>query len=157
MALDITKSLNREELELCRNAFIQFDLDHSGTIDCTELRATLQSMGHECTEEEVYLMMAKVDDNGSGTLDFSEFLTLYAQAKKNEMDRGQETDTIQAFMALGGNADKTGEVAISKLEQVLDIFELNVRAKDIVEQYDTDKSGFIDFQEFKDWIGKSKA
>eukprot|EP00959_Pyramimonas_sp_CCMP1952_P190893 3992173-Pyramimonas_sp.AAC.1 len=46
----------------------------------------------------------------------------------------------QAFMALGGNADKTGEVAISKLEHVLDVFELKVKATDIVTQYDTDKS-----------------
>ena len=52
--------------------------------------------------------------------------------------------------------DKTGEVAISKLEHVLEIFELNVRAKDIIETYDTDKSGFIDFHEFKEWIGKQK-
>jgi Ca2+-binding EF-hand superfamily protein len=56
-------ALTREELQKCQDAFRQFDIDHSGSIDTAELRDTLNVMGHHVTEEECFLMMSQVSDS----------------------------------------------------------------------------------------------
>ena len=39
--------LSDEEVEGCRKAFNDFDLDRGGTIDCFELRLVLEAMGQQ--------------------------------------------------------------------------------------------------------------
>lgn len=46
----------------------------SGTIDATELRATLEALGQKPTDEELFLMIAQVDEDNSGEIEFPEFL-----------------------------------------------------------------------------------
>jgi hypothetical protein len=46
----------------------------SGTIDATELRATLEALGQKPTDEELFLMIAQVDEDNSGEIEFAEFL-----------------------------------------------------------------------------------
>ena len=54
----------------------------------------------------------------------------------------------QAFQALGGNSDKTGSVATTKLKGICDDFELSIDIDELVALYDDDNSGFIDYEEF---------
>jgi len=62
------ETLTNEEIEACREAFQKFDRDGSGAIDSFELRATLQSMGQQPTDEELFDMIAEVDADGSGEI-----------------------------------------------------------------------------------------
>jgi hypothetical protein len=80
---------------------LRFDKDNSGTIDASELKQTLigaklrptpgswHSLGMVCTlwpaaigqnptDEEVFTMIAQVDDDGSGCIELSEFLKVPA-------------------------------------------------------------------------------
>ena len=52
--------LSADEIAACREAFAKFDKDGSGTIDTNELKATLQAMGQNPTEEELFQMIAQV-------------------------------------------------------------------------------------------------
>ena len=45
----------------CRDAFLAFDKDRSGTIDVWELRQVLEAMGQKPTEEELFQMISEVD------------------------------------------------------------------------------------------------
>jgi len=54
--------LSGDEIAACREAFAKFDKDGSGTIDTNELKATLQSMGQNPTEEELFQMISQVRD-----------------------------------------------------------------------------------------------
>ena len=54
--------LDGDEIAACREAFAKFDKDGSGTIDTNELKATLQSMGQNPTEEELFQMISQVRD-----------------------------------------------------------------------------------------------
>jgi Ca2+-binding EF-hand superfamily protein len=71
-----------------------------------------------------------------------------------------EQDLIEAFQALGGNEDKSGSVATSKLKGICDDFELSIDIGELVALYDSDNSGFIDYEEFaamlKDDAGDDK-
>lgn len=66
--------LTQDEIDGCRDAFLAFDKDRSGTIDVWELRQVLEAMGQKPTEEELFQMISEVDDNMSGSIDFGEFL-----------------------------------------------------------------------------------
>ena len=52
-------TLTQDEVDACREAFQTFDLDKSGTIDATELRSVLTTMGQEPTDEELFQMIAE--------------------------------------------------------------------------------------------------
>ena len=70
-----------------------------------------------------------------------------------------EQDLIEAFQALGGNEDKSGSVATSKLKGICDDFELSMTSASL-SLFTTPNSGFIDYEEFaamlKDDAGDDK-
>mmetsp|Transcript_43073 Transcript_43073/g.52237 ORF Transcript_43073/g.52237 Transcript_43073/m.52237 type:complete len:168 (+) Transcript_43073:216-719(+) len=149
-------TLSAEEIEACREAFKTFDKDGSGTIDITELKSTLSiTMGQQPTDEELFLMISQVDDDGSGEIEFGEFLKVMENNKwLNGTMEGNgrsedETDTIEAFVALGGNKDKTGSVSFDRLRQVIADFDLTVDVDKLIAETDLDASGNIDYNEFK--------
>lgn len=47
-----------------------------GTIDPKELKAAMQSLGFEAKNQTIYQMIADIDKDGSGTIDFDEFLDM---------------------------------------------------------------------------------
>ena len=49
-----TMPLTQDEIDGCRDAFLAFDKDRSGTIDVWELRQVLEAMGQKPTEEELF-------------------------------------------------------------------------------------------------------
>ena len=51
-------------------------LDGSGTIDPKELKAAMQSLGFEAKNQTIYQMIGDIDKDGSGTIDFEEFLDM---------------------------------------------------------------------------------
>jgi Ca2+-binding EF-hand superfamily protein len=77
--------LTQEEIDGCRDAFLAFDKDRSGTIDVWELRQVLEAMGQKPTEEELFQMISEVDDNMSGSIDFAEFLKVLQTRNLNSL------------------------------------------------------------------------
>jgi len=75
-------------------------------------------MGQSPTEEEIFQMISQVDDDNSGEIEFAEFLKVIENQKDSAAKANDETDTIEAFVALGGNGDKTGEISTDKLRAV---------------------------------------
>jgi calmodulin len=156
-------TLSQEDITACREAFVKFDKDGSGTvrgarssrdrsqaarcashfwypkclaltfstprltpsrspqIDASELKATLNAMGQNPTEEEIFQMISQVDDDNSGEIEFAEFMKVIENQKASAAKASDETDTIEAFVALGGNADKTGEISTEKLRAVVKV------------------------------------
>ena len=55
---------------------------------------------------------------------------------------------VDAFIALGGNADKTGNVVADKLRGIVKEFGLTIDIDRLIREVDTDHSGLIDYQEF---------
>ena len=48
----------------------------TGTIDPKELKAAMQSLGFEAKNQTIYQMIADIDKDGNGTIDFDEFLDM---------------------------------------------------------------------------------
>lgn len=78
-------------------------------------------MGQNPTEEEIFQMISQVDDDNSGEIEFAEFMKVIEIQKASAAKVSDETDTIEAFVALGGNADKTGEISTEQLRAVVKV------------------------------------
>ena len=114
------------------------------------------SMGHEPTDEDVFLMISQVDDDNSGEIEFSEFLRVIENQHENDAAKNDESDTIQAFIALGGNEDKTGTISTEKLTAVCTEFGLTIDINALIKEFDADGSGEVDYDEFKDMNTKEE-
>ncbi|XP_034827662.1 calmodulin [Maniola hyperantus] len=68
-----TSSAEQEEREL-RDAFRVFDKHNRGYICASDLRAVLQCLGEDLSEEEIEDMIKEVDSDGDGRIDFLEFV-----------------------------------------------------------------------------------
>eukprot|EP01029_Cantina_marsupialis_P028188 TRINITY_DN775837_c0_g1_i1.p1 TRINITY_DN775837_c0_g1~~TRINITY_DN775837_c0_g1_i1.p1 ORF type:complete len:149 (-),score=41.66 TRINITY_DN775837_c0_g1_i1:119-565(-) len=142
--------LTQEEIDGCRDAFLAFDKDRSGTIDVWELRQVLEAMGQKPTEEELFQMISEVDDNMSGSIDFGEFLKVIEKQKERASTFDDESDMIDAFVACGGSADKSGHVERDTLIKIIKHdFGLTIDIEELISEIDEDGSGEIEFDEFK--------
>ena len=106
-------------------------------------------MGQDLEDEEIFDLIATVDADGSGQIDFPEFLTVILNQKAATADQDDESDTVDAFIALGGNDDKTGQVSTDKLRGIIKDFGLTIDIERLIRETDLDHSGFIDYDEFK--------
>ena len=79
------------------------------TEDCRAARA----LGFEPKKEEVKKMIADIDKDGSGTIDFEEFLTMMT-AKMGERDSKEEI--LKAFRLF--DDDETGKISFKNLKRV---------------------------------------
>ncbi|EKX53490.1 hypothetical protein GUITHDRAFT_54801, partial [Guillardia theta CCMP2712] len=65
--------LTDEQSAMISSAFNAFDMDGSGELEREEFEEALVHVGLEVPKEEVDEMMAVMDTDGSGTINFSEF------------------------------------------------------------------------------------
>ena len=67
-------NVNQQKLLEYKDVFVLFDIDGNGKIDVQEMKEVMQAIGKDVTNEEVLHMMEFVDDDGSGEIDFDEFV-----------------------------------------------------------------------------------
>ena len=84
-----------EEVRDIKTAFDIFDGDLSGIVDPQELKTAFEALGFEGSNKFVYQILAELDDDQSGGIDFAEFLRL-ATAKVSDKDSRPEVDKIWA-------------------------------------------------------------
>lgn len=141
--------ISQEDIDNCREAFLAFDKDRSGTIDVWELRQVLEAMGQAPTEDELFTMISEVDENMSGSIDFGEFVKVVETQKKRAENLDDENDMVDAYIACGGNADKSGCVRRETMIQIIKYdFGLTIDIEQLCNKVDTDGSGEIEFDEF---------
>jgi len=68
-----------------KKLFLSYDKDKSGTITFKELRSLIRNCLHlsegSCTDNDLKLVFARLDEDGSGAIEFDEFCT-FVQARK---------------------------------------------------------------------------
>ncbi|XP_026727313.1 calmodulin-like isoform X1 [Trichoplusia ni] len=87
-----TSSAEQEEREL-RDAFRVFDKHNRGYICASDLRAVLQCLGEDLSEEEIEDMIKEVDADGDGRIDFLEFVRALGEPEDACDDEDEDDPT----------------------------------------------------------------
>ena len=98
-----------------QEAFNLFDKDGDGLISTQELGTVMRSLGQSPTEAELQYMIHEVDSDGSGGINFNEFLTL--MVRDDRTPESIEMEIREAFRIF--DKDANGFVTIDELKHVL--------------------------------------
>merc|ERR1712060_909990 len=82
-----------EQIEEMKEAFNLFDTDKSGSIDYRELKAAMAALGFEVKKDELKKMIIDIDADGSGHIEFPEFLKMMT-GKMGEKDTKEEINKV---------------------------------------------------------------
>ncbi|KAM0950910.1 putative EF-hand domain-containing protein [Dioscorea sansibarensis] len=138
--------LSKEKYQEIYEAFQLFDTDGSGTIDAKELHVAMRALGFEMTEEQIKEMIADVDRDGSGAIDFNEFLHMMT-AKMGERDTKEEL--MKAFRII--DQDKNGKISpddIIRIAKELGESFTQQEIKEMIDAADRNRDGEVDMEEF---------
>uniref|UniRef100_A0A8C5AV96 Troponin C, slow skeletal and cardiac muscles n=1 Tax=Gadus morhua TaxID=8049 RepID=A0A8C5AV96_GADMO len=130
-------------------AFNMFDSDGGGDISTKELGQVMRMLGQNPTREELDAIIEEVDEDGSGTIDFEEFLVMMVQQLKEDQAGKSEEELSEIFRIF----DKNGDGFIDR-EEFGDIIHRTgepLVEEDIDEMMadsDANKDGRLDFDEF---------
>ena len=78
---DTATAFSASELENLKSVFNTMDTNGNGDIDKTEFKNALEEMGDDMSDREIDKAFAEVDADGSGTVDFDEFVELTRVAR----------------------------------------------------------------------------
>lgn len=116
-------------------------------VTAKELSTVLKSLGHSPTEQELGEMIASVDTDGNGQIDFSEFLTMMAR-RMSEV-QGEDDDLRAAFKVF--DKDGNGFISPQELRQVMINLGEKLSEEEIdsmIREADSNGDGQVDFEEF---------
>merc|ERR1711907_797029 len=131
--------LTEEQMDEIREAFGLFDSDASGQIDIRELKAAMRALGFEVKNEELKKMVTDVDNDGNGTIEFAEFLSMMT-AKMGEKDSREDIDKVFKLF----DNDSTNKISFRNLARVAEELGENIddeELQDMINQADRDGDG----------------
>merc|ERR1712167_365765 len=94
-------------------------------------KGDMRALGFEPKKEEIKKMIADIDTDGSGTIDFNEFLEMMT-AKMSERDPMEEI--IKAFRLF--DDDETGKISFKNLKRVAKELGENMTDEELQEMID---------------------
>merc|ERR1712085_184059 len=144
--------LSVDEVEEMKEAFDLFDNDGSGAISVNELTSAMKSLGFDVKHAVVYNMVSDLDADGSGEIEFGEFLDVMT-AKLSERNSKEEIDRVFNLFDKDRNGTFEGE-ELSKVCKELgeDMPEEDVR--ELIQRMDLDKDGVVNSDDFYNVITK---
>ena len=106
----------------------------------------MQSLGFEAKNQTIYQMIGDIDKDGSGSIDFEEFLDMMT-AKMSDKDSRE--DIMKVFNLF--DDDQSGKISLRNLKRVAkELGETMTDAEllEMIERADNDQDGEINFEEF---------
>ncbi|XP_042606340.1 troponin C, skeletal muscle [Cyprinus carpio] len=146
---DARSFLSEEMIAEFKAAFDMFDTDGGGDISTKELGTVMRMLGQNPSREELDAIIEEVDEDGSGTIDFEEFLVMMVQQLKEDQAGKSEEELSECFRVFDKNQD--GFIDRDEFADILRATGEPVTDEDINElmaDADTNKDGKLDFDEF---------
>uniref|UniRef100_A0A8C3S858 EF-hand domain-containing protein n=1 Tax=Chelydra serpentina TaxID=8475 RepID=A0A8C3S858_CHESE len=138
--------LTEGQIAAFKEAFSLFDKDGDGSITTSELGTVMRSLGQNPTEAELQDMIGELDADGTGTVDFPEFLSLMARKMR---DTDSEEEIREAFRVF--DEDGNGYVSAAELRHVMTSLGEKLTDEEVdemIEEADADSDGQVNYEEF---------
>lgn len=153
-----TSKVETQQLQQLKSIFDRFDMDADGSLTHLELAALLRSLGLKPTGDHVHSLLANIDANGNGAVEFDELAAaIMPDMGRQEVLASQEQllHLFRAFDRDGNGYISAAELAraMAKMGQPLSFREL----ADMFREADVDGDGAISFAEFASVMARSAA
>lgn len=142
----MAERLSEEQIAEFKEAFSLFDRDGDGCITTKELGTVMRSLGQNPTEAELQDMVGEVDADGSGTVDFPEFLSLMARKMR---DSDSEEEIREAFRVF--DKDGNGYISTAELRHVMTNLGEKLTDEEVdemIKEADCNNDGQVNYEEF---------
>ncbi|KAI4335836.1 hypothetical protein L6164_014443 [Bauhinia variegata] len=140
-----------------RDIFARFDMDSDGSLTILELAALLRSLGLKPSGDQIRLLLANMDANGNGSVEFDELVNAILPDMNEEILLNQEqlTQVFKSFDRDGNGYISAAELAgaMAKMGQPLTYREL----REMIKEADIDGDGVISFNEFTTVMARSAS
>ena len=106
----------------------------------------LSMLGHSLDDKMLAEIIAEVDEDGSGELEFEEFVTLAARFLVEEDAEAMEKELKEAFRLY--DKEGNGYITTDVLREILRELDEGISKEDLdsmIEEIDSDGSGTVDF------------
>lgn len=149
-------SLSSEQINSCKEKFFTLDTYGRGAINRMDLKMLLEQCGEETGETAMTGLFAWLDESGFKRLDLLAALKAYNKLKLLNEAEADDTDIdicecylVNAFVAMGGNPDKTGVILKQRLQTVLvDVFGMKVKLDQMLEEAGLEVDDELRFEDF---------
>jgi len=140
--------LDKEQIAVLQTAFDNF-AQGTGFITPEMVGQILKMMGSNFTEETLSDMIAEVDEDGSGQIEFEEFTILAANFIIEEDEEELKKELKEAFRLY--DKEGLGFIRTEQLKEIIREIDDKLTEEDlngIIDEVDEDGSGTMDFDEF---------
>lgn len=147
------EELTKEQVQMLRKAFDMFDREKRGCIHTNMVSTILRTLGQSFEEKELQALIKEIDADGSGEVEFDEFLTLTAKFLVEEDTEAMQEELREAFRMY--DKESNGYIQTSALREILRALDdklTNDELDEMIAEIDTDGSGTVDFDEFMEMM-----
>jgi calcium-dependent protein kinase len=151
----IANQLNEDQIKALRDTFTVLDANGDGKLTINEMKEGIKKAGLKEIPEDLQQIMKDVDSDGSGVIDYTEFLA----ATLDKRTYLKEDVCWSAFRVFDRNGD--GKISQDELKQVLGDEAVagtvgESLAQQLLSEVDANGDGVIDFEEFMAMMKKSE-
>ncbi|KPJ06239.1 Troponin C, isoform 1 [Papilio machaon] len=132
-----------------KKTFEAFDQEKKGCIGTVMVGTILGMLGHQVSDESLQEIITEVDVDGSGELEFEEFVTLASRFMVEEDAEAMQQELKEAFRLY--DKEGNGYITTTVLREILRELDDKISAEELdmmIEEIDSDGSGTVDFDEF---------
>ncbi|KAK7076783.1 troponin C [Halocaridina rubra] len=147
------ESLEADQIDALKKAFDSFDTEKLGYITVETVSVILKMMGVKISEKNLQEVIAETDEDGSGQLEFEEFVELAAKFLIEEDEEALKAELREAFRIY--DKEGNGFITTDVLKEILSEIDNKLTPDDldgIIEEVDEDGSGTLDFDEFMEMM-----
>ncbi|KAJ8910441.1 hypothetical protein NQ315_016986 [Exocentrus adspersus] len=144
------EELSKEQIGLLKNAFDTFDVEKKGSIGTVMIGTILSMLGIQTTDQMLKDIINEVDEDGSGELEFEEFITLASRFMVEEDAEAMQQELKEAFRLY--DKEGNGYITTKTLKEILKELDDKLTSDELdmmIAEIDSDGSGTVDFDVLK--------
>ena len=125
-------------------AFKAYDKESKGEIPTSLLGTVMKNLGHNLKPDQLEECIEAVDADGSGWIDFDEFLALMAKKTKEAEDEQELREAFRVF-----DKNNRGVIETADLKTIFNALDPDMPMEEIeqiISEVDEDGSGTVDFE-----------